>query len=128
MAVRLVGVDIPENKRLAIALTSIFGVGRSLSLKILKSNNIDQNKKISDLSENELIQIRDYINNNFEIEGDLKRSVQSDIKRKIDIGTYQGVRHRKGLPVRGQKTKTNARTKKGKRKTVAGKKEATAKT
>jgi small subunit ribosomal protein S13 len=128
MAVRLVGVDIPENKRIEIALTSIFGVGRSRSKELLKINNIDPNVKISELKEEQIVKLRDYINENWEIEGDLKRTVQSEIKRKIDIGTYQGIRHRRGLPVRGQKTKTNARTRKGKRKTVAGKKEASAKT
>jgi len=128
MAVRLVGVDIPENKRLEVALTSIYGVGRSRSLQVLKANNINPDKKISELNEDEIVKLRDYINDNWVIEGDLRRDVQAEIKRKVDIGTYQGIRHRRGLPVSGQKTKTNARTRKGKKKTVAGKKEATAKT
>jgi small subunit ribosomal protein S13 len=125
---RLVGVDIPERKRLEIALTSIFGVGRSRSRHMLEENGINPDSRITDLDEADVLKLRDYINDHFEIEGDLRRSVQGDIKRKVDIGTYQGIRHRKGLPVRGQKTKTNARTRKGKRKTVAGKKEATSKT
>jgi small subunit ribosomal protein S13 len=128
MAVRLVGVDIPENKRLEVALTSIYGIGVSHSRKILKDNKISFDSKISDLSEEQLVKLRDYINSHFEIEGDLNRTVKLNIKRKIDIGCYQGIRHRKGMPVRGQKTKTNARTRKGRKKTVAGKKEATAKT
>jgi len=126
--VRLVGTDIPNDKRVEIGLTYIFGIGRSLSQKILIATNINYDTKVKDLTEDQLVALRDYINANYEIEGDLKRKVQADIRHKVEIGSYQGIRHRRGLPVRGQRTKTNARTRKGPRFAVAGKKKASAKT
>jgi len=125
---RLVGTDIPNDKRVEIGLTYIFGIGRSLSQKILTATNINFDTKVKDLTEDQLVALRDYINANYEIEGDLKRKVQADIRHKVEIGSYQGIRHRRGLPVRGQRTKTNARTRKGPRFAVAGKKKASAKT
>jgi small subunit ribosomal protein S13 len=119
---RLVGVDLPREKRLEIALTYIFGIGRTRSIETLNGTSIDPNKRVKDLSDEELVQLRDWIENNYRVEGDLRREVASDIRRKIEIGCYQGIRHRRGLPVRGQRTHTNARTRKGPKKTVAGKK------
>jgi small subunit ribosomal protein S13 len=119
---RLAGVDLPREKRLEIALTYIFGIGRTRSIETLKGTGIDANKRVKDLSDEEVVQLRDYIDANFRVEGDLRREVASDIRRKIEIGCYQGIRHRRGLPVRGQRTHTNARTRKGPKKTVAGKK------
>jgi small subunit ribosomal protein S13 len=119
---RLVGVDLPREKRLEIALTYIFGIGRTRSIETLKGTSIDPNKRVKDLTDEELVQLRDWIENNYRVEGDLRREVASDIRRKIEIGCYQGIRHRRGLPVRGQRTHTNARTRKGPKKTVAGKK------
>lgn len=121
---RLVGVDLPREKRLEIALTAIYGVGRSRSRQALEATGVDPNQRVSDVSEADLIKLRDYIDANFQTEGDLRREVQGDIRRKVEIGSYQGIRHRRGLPVRGQRTHTNARTRKGPRKTVAGKKKA----
>jgi small subunit ribosomal protein S13 len=121
---RLAGVDIPREKRVEIALTYIFGVGRTRALQTLKETGIDGNIRVRDLSDDQLVALRDYIEGNFKVEGDLRREVAADIRRKIEIGSYEGVRHRKGLPVRGQRTKTNARTRKGPKRTVAGKKKA----
>ena len=121
---RLVGVDLPREKRLEIALTAIYGVGRSRSRQALEATGVDPNQRVSDVAEADLIKLRDYIDANFQTEGDLRREVQGDIRRKVEIGSYQGIRHRRGLPVRGQRTHTNARTRKGPRKTVAGKKKA----
>lgn len=119
---RISGVDIPREKRLAISLTYVFGIGRSTALQICEQVGIDPNTKARDLTDDEVGQIRTWIDNNLKVEGDLKREVQTDIKRKMEIGCYQGLRHRRGLPVRGQRTHTNARTRKGPKKTIAGKK------
>ena len=119
---RLVGVDLPRDKRLEIALTYIFGIGRTRSIEALTATAIDLNKRAKDLTDEELVQLRDYIEANFKVEGDLRREVAADIRRKVEIGAYQGIRHRRGLPVRGQRTRTNARTRKGPKRTVAGKK------
>ena len=119
---RISGVDIPREKRLEIALTYIFGIGRSTSQKMCAELDLNPSTRVRDLTDSEVNKIRLYIENNLTVEGDLRRDVQTDIKRKIEIGSYQGVRHRKGLPVRGQRTHTNARTRKGPKKTVAGKK------
>ena len=119
---RIAGVDIPREKRLEISLTYIFGVGQTTSQKVCDDLELDRNTKVSNLTEDEVNKIRQYVDQNLTIEGDLRRDVQNDIKRKIEIGCLQGVRHRKGLPVRGQRTHTNARTRKGPKKTVAGKK------
>ena len=121
---RLAGVDIPRDKRVVIALTYIYGVGRTRSHEILAATEIDENIRVKDLSDDQLIALRDYIEGNFKVEGDLRREVAADIRRKVEIGSYQGLRHRRGLPVRGQRTKTNARTRKGPKRTVAGKKKA----
>jgi small subunit ribosomal protein S13 len=121
---RLAGVDIPREKRVEIALTYIFGVGRTRALQTLKETGIDGNIRVKDLSDDQLVALRDYIEANFKVEGDLRREVAADIRRKIEIGSYEGIRHRRGLPVRGQRTKTNARTRKGPKRTVAGKKKA----
>ena len=119
---RIVGVDLPRDKRVEIGLTYIFGVGRSRADQALAATGVDPNTRVRDLSEADVIALRDFIESNFQTEGDLRREVQADIRRKVEIGSYQGLRHRRGLPVRGQRTHTNARTRKGKRKTVAGKK------
>ena len=121
---RLAGVDIPRDKRVVIALTYIYGVGRTRSNEILTATEIDENLRVKDLSDDQLISIRDYLEGNFKVEGDLRREVAADIRRKVEIGSYQGRRHRSGLPVRGQRTRTNARSRKGARKPVAGKKKA----
>jgi small subunit ribosomal protein S13 len=121
---RIAGVDIPREKRLEISLTYIFGVGLPTSQKICDELELDRNTKVSNLTEDEINKIRSYVDQNLTIEGDLRRDVQADIKRKIEIGCLQGVRHRKGLPVRGQRTHTNARTRKGPKRTVANKKKA----
>ncbi|WP_214468593.1 30S ribosomal protein S13 [Microbacterium flavescens] len=121
---RLAGVDIPRDKRVVIALTYIYGVGRTRSNEILKATEIDENIRVKDLSDDQLIALRDHIEANFKVEGDLRREVAADIRRKVEIGSYEGLRHRRGLPVRGQRTKTNARTRKGPKRTVAGKKKA----
>ena len=119
---RIAGVDIPREKRLEISLTYIFGIGRSTSQKICEATGLDTNTRVRDLTEDEINRIRGWVDQNITVEGDLRRNVQQDIKRKIEIGCLQGIRHRKGLPVRGQRTHTNARTRKGKKKTVAKKK------
>jgi len=121
---RLAGVDLPRDKRVEIALTYIYGVGRTSSVKTLEDTGIDKNIRVKDLSDDQLIALRDYIDGNFKVEGDLRREVAADIRRKVEIGSYEGIRHRRGLPVRGQRTKTNARTRKGPKRTVAGKKKA----
>jgi small subunit ribosomal protein S13 len=121
---RLVGVDLPREKRLEVALTYIFGIGRSRALQTLKETGISPDLRVRDLGDEELVRLRDWIDANYQIEGDLRREVQADIRRKVEIGSYQGIRHRRGLPVRGQRTHTNARTRKGPKKTVAGKKKA----
>jgi small subunit ribosomal protein S13 len=121
---RLAGVDIPRDKRVVIALTYIYGVGRTRSNEILTATEIDENIRVKDLSDDQLIALRDYIEGNYKVEGDLRREVAADIRRKVEIGSYEGIRHRRGLPVRGQRTKTNARTRKGPKRTVAGKKKA----
>lgn len=119
---RLAGVDIPREKRVEVALTYIYGVGRTRALKTLAETGIDGNTRVKDLNDEQLVALRDYIEGNFKVEGDLRREVAADIRRKVEIGSYQGLRHRRGLPVHGQRTKTNARTRKGPKKTVAGKK------
>ena len=121
---RLAGVDIPRDKRVVIALTYIYGVGRTRSTEILKATEIDESIRVKDLSDDQLVALRDYIEGNYKVEGDLRREVAADIRRKVEIGSYEGLRHRRGLPVRGQRTKTNARTRKGPKRTVAGKKKA----
>jgi small subunit ribosomal protein S13 len=121
---RLAGVDLPREKRMEIALTYIFGIGRTRSKELLTATNIDPDLRAKDLSDEDLIKLREYMDQHFKVEGDLRREVQADIRRKIEIGCYEGLRWRRGLPVRGQRTKTNARTRKGPKKTVAGKKKA----
>ena len=121
---RIAGVDIPREKRLEIALTYVFGVGRSTSLKVCADLGLNPDTRVRDLTDDEVNRIRVYVDQNLRVEGDLRRDVAQDIKRKIEIGSYQGVRHRKGLPERGQRTHTNARTRKGPKKTVANKKKA----
>ncbi len=122
---RISGIDLPKNKRGEIGLTYIFGIGRSTAQRILSENNIDLSKKVQEWDDDELTKIRTFINDNIKVEGGLRSEVQLNIKRLMDIGCYRGVRHRVGLPVRGQKTKNNCRTRKGKRKTVANKKKVT---
>ena len=122
---RLVGVDLPREKRVEIALTYIFGVGRTRSIETLAATGINPNTRVKDLEESDLIKLREYIESKFKIEGDLRREIASDIRRKVEIQCYQGIRHRKGLPVRGQRTHTNARTLKGPRVAIAGKKKVT---
>jgi len=119
---RLVGVDLPREKRMEIALTYIFGIGRTRAVEALTATGIDLNKRSRDLTDEEIVRLRDYIEGNFKVEGDLRREIAADIRRKVEIGCYQGIRHRRGLPVRGQRTRTNARTRKGPKRTVAGKK------
>ena len=119
---RLVGVDLPREKRMEIALTYIYGIGRSRSKEVLAATGIDPNMRARDLNDDQLIALRDWIDANLRVEGDLRREVSADIRRKVEIGCYQGLRHRRGLPVRGQRTHTNARTRKGKAKPIAGKK------
>ncbi|MGZ4064327.1 MAG: 30S ribosomal protein S13 [Bacteroidia bacterium] len=122
---RIAGIDLPKNKRGEIGLTYIYGVGRSTAQKILKDAGISLDKKVSEWSDDEQNAIRNYINTRFKVEGALRSETQLNIKRLVDIGSYRGIRHRTGLPVRGQRSKTNARTRKGKRKTIANKKMAT---
>jgi len=121
---RVAGVELPKNKRMEIALTYIYGIGRTSATKILTRANVDPARKSDDLSAEEQVRIRQVIDSDYEVEGDLRREVQQNIKRLMDLGCYRGIRHRRGLPVRGQRTHTNARTRKGPRKVVAGKKQA----
>ena len=121
---RLLGVDLPREKRMEVALTYIFGMGRTRSLASLAATGISPDKRSRDLTDDEVVALRDFIEANYKVEGDLRREVQADIRRKVEIGSYEGIRHRRGLPVRGQRTKTNARTRKGPKRTVAGKKKA----
>ena len=121
---RLAGVDIPRDKRVVIALTYIYGVGPTRSKRDPRSDRDRPDIRVKDLSDDQLIALRDYIEGNYKVEGDLRREVAADIRRKVEIGSYQGIRHRRGLPVHGQRTKTNARTRKGPKRTVAGKKKA----
>lgn len=121
---RIVGVDLPREKRLEIALTYIYGVGRTRAAETLEATGVSPDVRVKDATEEDLVKLREYIESNFKVEGDLRREVQADIRRKIEIGSYQGLRHRRGLPVHGQRTKTNARTRKGPKRTVAGKKKA----
>ena len=120
---RIAGIDVPKNKRIEIALTYIYGIGRTTATKILEETGVDPSIRVKDLSEDDAAKLREYIDKNIEVEGDLRRATALDIKRLVEIGCYRGVRHRKGLPVRGQRTKTNARTRKGPRKTIANKKQ-----
>jgi small subunit ribosomal protein S13 len=119
---RIAGVDVPREKRLEISLTYIFGIGRTTAQTVCEAVGIDRNTRVRDLTDEEVTRLRNWIDANLKVEGDLRRDVQSDIRRKMEIGSYQGIRHRRGLPVRGQRTHTNARTRKGPKKTVAGKK------
>ena len=119
---RLVGVDLPRDKRIEVALTYIFGVGRTRAQETLENTGVSPDKRVHELGDDELVKLRDWIEGNYKIEGDLRREVTADIRRKIEIGSYQGRRHRSGLPVRGQRTRTNARSRKGRRKAIAGKK------
>ena len=121
---RIAGVDIPREKRLEISLTYIYGVGRSTSQLICEQTNLPRDTRVRDLTDDEVARLRAFIDANLKVEGDLRREVAGHIKRKVEIGTYSGIRHRRGLPVRGQRTRTNARTRKGPKKTVAGKKKA----
>jgi small subunit ribosomal protein S13 len=119
---RIAGIDLPKNKRVEIALTYIYGIGRSTAQKILAQSGVDMSTRTDNLTETEVARIREYIDKNIKVEGDLRRDISMNIKRLMDLGCYRGLRHRKGLPVRGQRTKTNARTRKGPARTVAGKK------
>ncbi|NNC39554.1 MAG: 30S ribosomal protein S13 [Acidimicrobiia bacterium] len=122
---RIAGVDLPRDKRLEIALTYIYGIGRTTSLNTCEELRIDGGTKVRDLTDDEVLRIRRHLDQNLRIEGDLRREVQQNIRRKVEIGSYQGIRHRRGLPVRGQRTHTNARTRKGPRVAIAGKKQVT---
>ena len=121
---RLSGVDLPREKRMEIALTYIYGMGRTRAKQTLEATGISPDLRARDLTDDDLVKLRDHIDANFKVEGDLRREVAADIRRKIEIGCYEGIRHRRGLPVHGQRTKTNARTRKGPKKTIAGKKKA----
>jgi len=121
---RLLGVDLPREKRMEIALTYIFGIGRTRAMESLAATGISPDKRARDLTDEEVVALRDHIEANYKVEGDLRREVQADIRRKVEIGCYEGIRHRRGLPVRGPRTRTNARTRKGPKRTVAGKKKA----
>jgi small subunit ribosomal protein S13 len=121
---RLVGVDLPRDKRIEVALTYVYGVGRTRALETLKQTGVNPDTRVHDLTDDDLVKLRDWIDGTYKVEGDLRREVQADIRRKVEIGCYQGIRHRRGLPVHGQRTQTNARTRKGRKKTVAGKKKA----
>jgi small subunit ribosomal protein S13 len=121
---RLSGVDLPREKRMEIALTYIYGMGRTRAKQTLEATGVSPDLRARDLTDDDVVRLRDYIDANFRVEGDLRREVAADIRRKVEIGCYQGVRHRRGLPVHGQRTKTNARTRKGPKKTIAGKKKA----
>jgi small subunit ribosomal protein S13 len=119
---RLAGVDLPREKRVEVALTYVFGIGRTLAQETLSSTGVDPDTRVRDLAEEDLVKLREYVDNNLKTEGDLRREIQADIRRKVEIGCYEGLRHRRGLPVHGQRTKTNARTRKGPRRAIAGKK------
>ena len=119
---RLVGVDLPREKRLEVALTYIYGIGRTRATETLGATGISPDRRVHQMTDEEIVQLRDWIEANYKVEGDLRREIQADIRRKVEIGCYQGLRHRRGLPVHGQRTQTNARTRKGRKKTVAGKK------
>ena len=119
---RLAGVDLPREKRLEVALTYIYGIGKTHAQETLAATGVSPDVRVKDLTDPQLVELRDYIEGNYKVEGDLRREVAADIRRKVEIGSYQGVRHRRGLPVHGQRTKTNARTRKGPKRTVAGKK------
>ena len=121
---RLIGVDLPREKRVEIALTYIFGVGRTRAQQTLAATGVSPDVRVRDLTDDDLVKLRDHLEASFKLEGDLRREVAADIRRKVEIGSYEGLRHRRGLPVRGQRTKTNARTRKGPKRTVAGKKKA----
>ncbi|UZN02228.1 30S ribosomal protein S13 [Cellulomonas sp. S1-8] len=121
---RLIGVDLPRDKRVEVALTYIFGVGRTRAHQALSATGISPDVRVKDLGDTELVALRDFLQGSFKLEGDLRREIAADIRRKVEIGSYEGLRHRRGLPVRGQRTKTNARTRKGPKRTVAGKKKA----
>ena len=121
---RIAGVDIPRDKRVEVALTYVFGVGRTRAQETLAATGIDPNTRVKDLTDEQLLELRGHIEGTYKVEGDLRREVAADIRRKVEIGSYEGIRHRRGLPVRGQRTKTNARTRKGPKRTVAGKKKA----
>ncbi|WP_134773968.1 30S ribosomal protein S13 [Ornithinimicrobium flavum] len=121
---RLIGVDLPRDKRIEVALTYIFGVGRTRAEQTLTAAGVDPSVRVKDLTEEQLVALRDHLEGSYRLEGDLRREVAADIRRKVEIGSYQGLRHRRGLPVHGQRTKTNARTRKGPKRTVAGKKKA----
>ncbi|WP_022919812.1 30S ribosomal protein S13 [Ornithinimicrobium pekingense] len=121
---RLIGVDLPRDKRVEVALTYIFGVGRTRAEQTLEATGVDPSVRVKDLTEEQLVALRDHLEGSYRLEGDLRREVAADIRRKVEIGSYQGLRHRRGLPVHGQRTKTNARTRKGPKRTVAGKKKA----
>ncbi|MGN6446875.1 30S ribosomal protein S13 [Amnibacterium sp.] len=121
---RLAGVDIPREKRVEVALTYIYGVGRTRAAETLQATGIDPDTRVRNLTDDQLVALRDHIEGTYKVEGDLRREVAADIRRKVEIGSYEGIRHRRGLPVRGQRTKTNARTRKGPKRTVAGKKKA----
>ncbi|WP_127842542.1 30S ribosomal protein S13 [Actinomyces wuliandei] len=121
---RISGVDLPRDKRVEVALTYIFGIGRTRAVETLAATGVSPHTRVKDLTENELVALRTHIDSTYQVEGDLRREVQADIRRKIEIGCYQGLRHRRHLPVHGQRTKTNARTRKGPKRTVAGKKKA----
>ena len=121
---RIAGVDIPREKRLVVSLTYIYGIGLPSAEKICAETSIDESTRVRDLTDEEVVRLRSWIDDHLRVEGDLRREVDQDIRRKMEIGSYQGIRHRKGLPVRGQRTQTNARTRKGPKKTVAGKKKA----
>ena len=122
---RIAGIDIPREKRVEIALTYIYGIGLPTSQKVLAQANVNPDTRVRDLTDDDALKIRNFIQGNFQVEGDLRREVTQNIKRKVEIGSYQGIRHRKGLPVRGQRTHTNARQRKGKRQAVAGSKKVT---
>jgi small subunit ribosomal protein S13 len=119
---RLAGVDLPRDKRVEVALTYVFGIGRTSARRTLTETGINPDTRVRDLAEEDLVKIREYVDNNLQTEGDLRREIAADIRRKVEIGCYQGLRHRRGLPVHGQRTKTNARTRKGPRRAIAGKK------
>ncbi|WP_124039199.1 30S ribosomal protein S13 [Neoactinobaculum massilliense] len=121
---RLSGVDLPREKRVEVALTYIYGIGRTRAQETLAATGVNPDTRVRDLTEDDLVKLKNHIDSNYQVEGDLRRTVQADIRRKVEIGCYQGLRHRRGLPVHGQRTKTNARTRKGPKRTVAGKKKA----